>query len=252
MKKYQKINLIVFLCMIAVTTFLFYLSETTMQASLDGKPWHLQPMVHEDSLSNEYKSQYKILGKQRILQQFKDTSKLQIFILVDAWGVPVQESMLADDFSFFKDVPHVFALHQRLANRTKHAERTEFRNDFPENIYLFGGDPSEYNRPEYVREMGFTNTAFCQFCSDSVIIEKLDSVLAQDSLKFIAWTTQSSRTGDRDSLHHSLQLIAGFAKRHPEAVIIVQGTHRPTLGTPDTRRSYKAHWVPVAILNNRE
>ena len=105
MKKYQKINLIVFLCMIAVTTFLFYISETTMQASLDGKPWHLQPMVHEDSLSNEYKSQYKILGKQRILQQFKDTSKLQIFILVDAWGVPMQESVLASDVSFLKMFP---------------------------------------------------------------------------------------------------------------------------------------------------
>lgn len=252
MKKYQKINLIVFLCMIAATTFLFYISETAVQSTLDGKPWHLQPAVHEDSLSNEYKSQYKILGKQRIYQQLTDTSKFQIIILVDAWGVPVQESVLAEDLAIFKGVPHVFALHQRLANRTKHAERTEFRNNFYKNIYLFGGDSTEYNRPEYVREMGFTNTAFCQFCSDSIMIEKLDSALVQDSLKFVAWTTQSSRTGDRDSLHHSLQLIADFAKRHPEARVIVQGTHRPILGAPETRRSYKAHWVPVVILNGNK
>lgn len=252
MKKSQKLNLIVFMCVVIVTSLLFYISEIIAQQSLYEKPWHLQPTVHEDSLSNEYKSQYKILGKQRILQQFKDTSKLQIIILVDAWGVPVQESILAEDFVFFKDVPHIFALHQRLANRTKHAERTELRNNFAPNIYLFGGDSVEYNRSEYVKEMGFAKALFCQHCGDSTMIEKLDSLLVHDSLKFISWTTQSSRTGDRDSLHHSLQLIAGFAKHHPKVKITVQGTHRPILGTPETRRSYKAHWVPVAILNNRE
>lgn len=252
MKKYQKLNLIVFMSIVIATSLLFYISQMVAQPSFNEKPWHLQPTVHEDSLSNEYKSLYTILGKQRIYQQLKDTSKLQIIILVDAWGVPINENLLAEDFTFFKDVPHVFALHQRFANRTKHAERIEFQNDYPENIYIFGGDSAEYHRLEYVREMGFNNAAFCQFCSDSVMIEKIDSLLAQDSLKFVAWTTQSSRTGDRDSLHHSLQLIAGFAKRHPEATIVVQGTHRPILGTPETRRSYKAHWVPVAILNNRE
>ena len=252
MKKYQKLNLIVFMSIVIATSLLFYISQMVAQPSLNEKPWHLQPTVHEDSLSSEYKSMYKILGKQRVHRQLKDTSKLQIIILVDAWGVPTQESVLAEDFSFFRDVPHVFALHQRLANRTKHAEITEFQNDYPESIYIFGGDSAEYQRLEYVREMGFNNAAFCQFCNDSVMIENIDSLVAQDSLKFVAWTTQSSRTGDRDSLHHSLQLIAKFAKRHPEAVIVVQGTHRPILGTPEIRRSYKAHWVPVAILNNRE
>lgn len=252
MKKCQKLNLIVFMCMVVATSLLFYISQMAAQPSFNEKPWHLQPTVHEDTLSAEYKSLYKILGRQRVHQQLKNTSKLQIIILVDAWGVPVQESMLAQDFSFFKDVPHVYALHHRLANRTKHAERTEFQNDYPENIYIFGGDSMEYDRPKYIREIGFANAVFCQFCSDSVMIEKIDSLVAQDSLKFIAWTTQSSRTGDRDSLRHSLQLIASFAKRHPEAMIVVQGTHRPILGTPEIRRSYKAHWVPVAILNNRE
>ena len=252
MKKYQKLNLIVFMSIVIATSLLFYISQMVAQPSFNEKPWHLQPTVHEDSLSSEYKSLYKILGKQRIYQQLKDSSRLKIVILVDAWGVPVQESVLAEDFSFFKGVSHVYALHHRLANRTKHAERTEFQNFLPQNIYIFGGDSMEYDRPKYIREIGFANAVFCQFCSDSVMIEKIDSLLAQDSLKFVAWTTQSSRTGDRDSLHHSLQFIAGFAKRHPEATIVVQGTHRPILGTPETRCSYKAHWVPVAILNNRE
>ena len=252
MRKYQKINLILFLCMIAITSFLVYISEMIVPPVFQNKPWHLQPTVHEDSLSKDYKSFYKILDKQRICKQFKDSARLQIVVLVDAWGVPMQESKLAEDFSVFKDIPHIYSIHQRLANRTKHAERVEFRNDVPENIYLFGGDSMEYNRPEYIREMGFSKTLFCQHCSDSAMLEKIDSVLVQDTLKFVAWTTQSSRTGERAGLHRSLQLIANFAKRHPEASVIVQGAHRPILGMPETRRSYKAHWVPAAILNIRE
>ena len=252
MRKYQKINLILFLCIIVITSVLVYISEMVIPPIFQNKPWHLQPTVHEDSLSFDYKSLYKILGKQSVSKQFKDSTRPQIVILVDAWGVPVQESVLAEDFSIFKDIPHIYSIHQRLANRTKHAERVEFRNDVSENIYLFGGDSMEYNRPEYIREMGFSKTLFCQHCSNRAMLEKIDSVLVQDSLKFVAWTTQSSRTGDRESLLHSLQLIANFAKKHPEAMIIVQGTHRPILGAPEVRRSYKAHWVPAVVLNENE
>ena len=251
MKKFQKINLIIFLCVSFAASSLFYISERVNQQAIFEKPWHLQPIVHEDSLSKEYKSLYEILGKQRVYQQIKDSVKTRVIILVDAWGVPVQEDLLAEDYSYFNDVPHIFALHQRLANRTKHAEHVEFRNDIPGNVYLFGGDSLEYNRPEYVKEIGFFQTVFCQYCDDSTMIGKIDSVLSQDSLKFIAWTAQSSRSGDRDSLRNSLRLIANFAKRHPEVNVIVQGTHRPVLGSPKIRNSYKAHWVPVAILNNR-
>ena len=252
MKKFQKINLIVFLCLIAVTCISFYISEKTIFAHPLDKPWHLQPTVHEDSLTPEYKSHYKILGKPRLSQQVGDTARVQVYILVDAWGVPVNEAMLAEDFSAFADLPHLFALHQRLSNRTKHAERTEFRNSIPGSIYLFGGDSLEYGRTEYVPELGFSKSIFCQHCDDSVMLAKVDSLLLADSLKFIAWTTQSSRTGDRDSLHLALRRIADFARIHPEILFIVQGTHRPTLGTPEARKSCKAHWVPAAILNYRE
>ena len=252
MKKFQRLNLAIFLCLIAVTSIFFYISEKTIFSQPLDKPWHLQPTVHEDSLTDKYKTQYKILGKQRLSQQLGDTARVQVYILVDAWGVPVDEALLAEDFSAFADLPHVFALHQRLANRTKHAERTEFRNSIPGSIYLFGGDSMEYGRTEYVSELGFPQKLFCQHCSDSVMLNKVDSLLQADSLKFIAWTSQSSRTGDRDSLHLALKRIADFARIRPEILFIVQGTHRPTLGTPEARKSCKAHWVPAAVLNYRE
>lgn len=251
MRKWQRFNLMFFLCLVSLTScIVYFLGRTTISTAFE-KPWHLQPAIHEDSLSQESKNLYKIFGKRRLYSHFKDTSRTQVIILVDSWGVPIDDSLLKEDFSIFADIPHIFALHQRLANRTKHAELTELRDNAPSNIFLFGGDSLEYNRKQYLQEIRFSRTLFCQYCSDSTMVAKMDSVLTHDSVAYLAWTTQSSRTGDRDSLHNSLQLIADFAKRHTEASVIVQGTHRPTLGSPETRNSYKAHWVPAVILNVR-
>ena len=249
MKKRQKINLIVFFIVIFILAILAYLRGFFDFSSPLGKPWHLQPSVHEDFLSQDYLNQYRILDKKALRLRLYDSSRTNVYILVDAWGVPNQESMLRDEFAFFEKIPHTFALHQRLASRTKHAERVELR-DGPENkMYLFGGDSLEYNRPELVSKIGFRKTLFCQNCGDDVMVAKMDSLLTNDSLQLIAWTTQSSRSGDKDSLHKSLKLIADFAARHPNVQIIVQGTHRPVLCTPEIRNSYKYHWVPVIILN---
>ena len=217
-----------------------------------GKPWHLLPSVHEDSLSREYLENYRLLNKNALRLMLYDSSRTNVFVLVDAWGVPSQESVLKEEFAFFENVPHVFALHQRLANRTKYAERVEFRNGPENKMYLFGGDTLEYNRPALVSEIGFKKTLFCQNCGDGTMISKIDSLLENDSLKLIAWTTQSSRSGNKDSLHKSLKLIADFAIRHPNAYIVVQGTHRPVLCNFDVRNSYKSHWVPVVILNAKK
>ena len=223
-----------------------------LSSSPFGKPWHLSPSVHEDSLSQNYLNDYKILDSKSLLRHVAlDSLRANVFILVDAWGVPIQESVLKEDFAYFENLPHIFALHQRLANRDKHAERVEFRNAHENNIYLFGGDSLEYNRQNYIAEIGFNRTLFCQKCEDGIMIEKIDSLIKIDSLQLIAWTTQSSRSGDRDSLHNSLTLIADFAKKHPDIQIVVQGTHRPVLCNSDVRNAYKSHWVPVAVLNSK-
>ena len=249
MNKWQKINLILFLTLILITASLVYvLGKTNFTAPFD-KPWHLSPSVHEDSLSQEYLKKYQIFNHKPLKTQVFDSSRTNIFILVDAWGVPIQESKLKEEFAFFENMPHKFALHQRLGNRNKYAERAEFRGGPENKIYLFGGDSSEYNRPKLVGEIGFDKMLFCQKCNDSVMLAKIDSLLENDSLKMIAWTTQSSRMGNIDSLHKSLKWIANFAEQHSNVQIVVQGSHRPVLGPPDVRNSYKSHWVPVVILN---
>ena len=249
MSKWRLINLLCFVVFVLATASLVYILGKMDFTAPYCKPWHLSPSEHEDSLSLEYLKNYLILDRKPLLIHYYDTSRLNVFIMVDAWGVPLQESTIKADFSFFEEIPHTFAMHQRLANRNKHAERVEFRNGPENKIYLFGGDSLEYNRPKLVNKIGFKQTLFCQNCEDSLMLVKIDSLLNENSHQLIAWTTQSSRLGDKVCLHKSLKLIAKFAKRHPNVRFVVQGTHRPVLGTPEVRNSYKSHWVPVAILN---
>ena len=250
MSKWQRINLVAFLVLIFATVSLIYALGKMDFSALFGKPWHLSPNIHEDTLSTTYKDTYQIMGKTPLRSSLYDTSRTNVFILVDAWGVPTEESVLAEDFKTFENIPHKFALHRRLANYTSHAEHAEFRNNFASNIFLFGGDSLQFNRTEYIPEIGFQQTLYCSNCSNNTIIVKFDSILIKpEHPKFIAWTALASTVGAHNEIRQVLGQIADLVKKHPEVRFVVQGTHRPVLCGPEIRNSYKAHWVPVAILN---
>lgn len=253
MSRLQKIGLVAFVAFVAFAVAFSYLTKSQF-IKIPEKPWHMQPFTDADSLTAGYTAKYELLDKKSLLSRFADSSRVTVAILVDAWGVPFDENLLAEDFAIFKDVPHKEFLHHRLANRTRHAEFAELRHAEFGGVYLFGGDSLEYGRNLYIDTLRYTQKVFCQKCPDSVMAATLDSVLAAvavDSasrVKNVAWTTQDSRDGDRAKLHATLRLIADVTRRHPEARFIVQGTHRPILGDPKIRRESFAHWVPAVIF----
>ena len=218
MEKSQKINLAIFLAFIALVIPLSYVLGSDFMGKQE-KPWHMQGAVHEDSLSQDYLHKYKILDKVPVALQIERQKEKRILILIDAWGVPFDEQKLAKEFAIFKDVPHKFAIHKRLKNVTKHAEKVEFRADSLDSL---------------------------------VVVDRLDgidSLLVNSGDKMIALTMHVSKDGSEENLRKILNEIAGLIKKYPEVQFIVQGAHRPILGTPETRREYYAHWVPVVILN---
>ena len=218
MKKLQKINLAIFLALIALVIPLSYVLGSDFMGKQE-KPWHMQGAVHEDSLSQEYFHKYKILDKVPVALQIERQKEKRILILIDAWGVPFDEKKLAKEFAVFKDVPHEYAIHKRLKNVTKHAEKVEFRADSLDSL---------------------------------VVVDRLDgidSLLVNSNDKTIALTMLVSKDGSEEKLRNVLNEIAGLIKNFPDVQFIVQGAHRPILGTPETRREYYAHWVPVVILN---
>lgn len=254
MSRLQKIGLVAFSVLVAFAVTFSYLTKSQF-IKMPEKPWHMQPFIDADSLTAEYTGKYELLDRRALLPQFADSTQTTVAILVDAWGVPFDGNLLAEDFSIFKGLPHKEFLHYRLANRTRHAEFAELRHAEFGGVYLFGGDSLEYGRNLYVDTLRYTQKIFCQKCDDFVMLGKLDSLLALDSLfapeeaKVIAWTTQGSRDGDRAKLHATLRLVADVARKHPEARFIVQGTHRPILGDPKIRRESFTHWVPAVVIN---
>ena len=258
MTRLQRISLLAFSVVVVLAVALSYMMGATLFADQD-KPWHMQPFSDADSLTEEYTGKYKLLDRNSLLGKFTESSRVTVSILVDAWGVPFDGKLLAEEFAVFKDFPHKEFLHQRLANRTRHAEFAELRipgdSTRPhDGVYLFGGDSLEYGRNLYMDSLGYGVRLFCQKCPDSVMAATLDSVLAAvavdttSPVKNVAWTTQNSRDGDRAKLHATLRLVADVARKHPEARFIVQGTHRPILGDPKIRRESFTHWVPAGMF----
>ena len=253
MSRLQKIGLIAFALFAVFAVVFSYLTKSQV-VKMPNKPWHMQPSIDADSLSADYVAKYKLYDKRKLLSRFYDSSQTTVTILIDAWGVPFDGNLLAEDFAFFKDLPHKEFLHHRLANRTRHAEHGEFRH-VGGGFYLFGGDSLEYGRNVYIDSLGFTQHQFCQKCGDSVMLGKLDSLLSLDSLfaleeaKVIALTTQNSRDGDRAKLHATLRGVADVARKHSGVRFIIQGAHRPILGDPKIRRESFTHWVPAVVIN---
>ena len=140
-------------------------------------------------------------------------------VIIDAWGVPFDEKKLAKEFAVFKDVPHEYAIHKRLKNVTAHAEKVEFRADSLDSLVVVD------------------------------MLDRIEPLLMIPDYKTMALTIHGPKYGSEEILQNILKEIAKLIKKFPEVQFIVQGAHRPILGTPETRREYYAHWVPVVIGN---
>ncbi len=248
MKMWQKVNLFLFLGVITTCILFVYFLGSINITNPFGKPWHMQPSVHEDSLSQLYKDQYQLLDKVPLRHVYFDSSRTNVFIMLNAWGVPTQEAILKDDLKPLESLPHQFALHRRLSNNTQHAERVEFKNKYENSVLITTSDSTLYKRSEYIHSLGFSCIVSLDRNDTDSAIQKIDSLLTQ-SPSFIAWTAEISPTGNHGKIQQAMQKIANLAKKHPDIRFVIQGTHRPVLCGAETRNSYKSHWVPVAVLN---
>lgn len=246
--KFEKISFKVFAIFFGFAVFFSYVVNSSLFDKPE-KPWHMQPFNDEDNLSLELLDSYEVFDTQRLSTKFADSTRKNVLLLVDAWGVPFDTEMLEKEFDIFSGIPHKAFLHARIANRTRHAEFAELRNPFDDGVYLFGGDSVEYGRNLYADSIGYSEKIFCQHCDDSLVLDMLDSVIRACDKRIYAMTTQSSRKGEIDRLHRTLEMIATVAKKHSQVRFIVQGTHRPILGSPEIRKQHYAKWVPAIVLN---
>jgi hypothetical protein len=244
----RNFNLVLFAVLLAFLIALPCVCGNMFLSHQDA-PWQLLPFNSGDSLSMVYKERYRVFDAPALIRQIEDSSRTTVSIMVDGWGVPYDENMLADDFGIFEAKTAQFALHKRLLGHTAHAEAVETRVGFENGLLIGRGDSSECARQEAFPRFGAKQSFCCLNCTDKAVAGSLDSILTDTTWKRIEWTARGTNLGDRDKLHDLLRQLAEIAAQHPDVQFIIQGTHRPILGAPEVRRKYNARWVPAVFIN---
>ena len=219
---------------------------------------------------------------QAVSLKYLDATRINVIILLESWGVPMDIQRMQSEFAIFNTLPHVHSgLQKNDSSKTAFAERTSFGNAIKalrvhgfESIYLFGGSDSLYERFRYIPQMGFQKVFFggdlkgnsCPYAQpgicDKDVAAKIDSLLSETPLdsitptrKMIAWTTLATHFPMKDSvtyynfLRQTQHLIVDLAKKHPEVRFIVLGNHEPLLCSKAFRTAFYRKWVPFVILN---
>lgn len=247
-------------------------------------PRFVQLPPSREVLPLSYKSRFILSDSVSVTKYYVDTSRNNVVVLVESWGVPLDSEMFEKELDVFEDSPSEEGIHFRRYSRTRTAEREDlldsawrnkdgsrdslfmpnrFKSLGFQTVFVFGGDSTIHWRYQYIRNIGFENVFF----ADSIIDDKsmsymIDSLLnVQDSTKrFIAWTTRDTRFPiDGDSpkieklyyqrLFGTLQSVADLARKHPETRFIVQGDHEPILSPQEFQCVFFRRWVPYIILN---
>ncbi|SHG32462.1 Phosphoglycerol transferase MdoB [Fibrobacter sp. UWH9] len=234
-------------------------------------------------LPDEIKNQINVIDSSFVTKAFIDTTKNNVVILVESWGVPMDSIMFKSELNMFKMDTIELGIHSRMYSKTRTAEREDllyslnkradgsrdsvflptFLTDLGySSFFFFGGDSTIQHRDRYISHLGFTDVHFTrEFMSDSVLASHIDSVLCDSTQKyFIVWTTRDTQFPMGDSaevverlyfekLFNTLKIISNLAEKHSETRFIVQGDHEPILSPQEFRQKFYRRWVPFVVLN---
>lgn len=248
--KMRNINLVLFSLFLAFLVALPILCADRYLSHPDI-PWQLVPF-NADSLSQHYKDHYPQLKSKAVISALQDTTMPLVMVLVDGWGLPYDEAMLERDFAHFAGERATFAVHKRLLQHTSYAENVEYKQGFTEGVFLENGDSASCVKSGENEMFHFKKTICCVNCDDNHAMANLDTLIAlmsDSTWNKVAWTAHGAREGDREVLQFLLEGLSEIVKKHPDVPFVIQGAHRPILGTPETRRKYLAPWVPVVFAN---
>lgn len=176
--------------------------------------------VARDSLPESFKAKYFTTDSATITRDFVDSTRTNVLVLVESWGIPLDSNRFAKQMRVFDDIPNQVGAHHRMYSRTRTAEREDLiysvsrdstgRRDtifLPQvlhaqcvkTLFVYGGDSLTQMRNKYIRNVGFDEVFYgagnSGVRSDRESAVLLDSLLSvQDSaLRFIAWTTLDTR-----------------------------------------------------------
>ena len=245
--------------------------------------------VQRNEIAKEFHQKHTVSDSVTITRNFVDTTRNNVIILVESWGVPLNIQRFEKQLEIFEGIATV-GIHNRMYSRTRTAEREDlisainrdsitkqkdtlflpkvFNDLGYQTTFLFGGDSLEQYRFKYITNLGFNNAIYGYGLNDIAMVSKIDSILADSTQKhFIAWTTAdtkfpmaefpniySSNVDAVDSvytakLQNTLAEIAKLASKYPKTRFIFQGDHNPIVSPIRFQEHFYTRWVPYVVLN---
>ena len=219
------ISFIVFVALIAhLFAYNNYAAQPLAQFPLVDYASRMAPKpVPRNDLPESFKVKYVVTDSATITRGFIDSTRMNVLVLVESWGIPLDSNRFAEQLRIFDGIPMRAGAHHRMYSRTRTAEREDLiyqatrdsngRRDtvfLPQVLrlqgvktaFIYGGDSLEHMRNKYIRNVGFEEMFFgtsvnsgMESRSDHESAALLDSLLsAPDSaLHFIAWTTLDTK-----------------------------------------------------------
>ncbi len=172
--------------------------------------------VQRNEIAKEFRQKYSVTDSVSITQNFVDTPRNNVIILVESWGIPLDIERFEMQLEIFKGSTNTVGIHNRMYSRTRTAEREDlisainrdsitkqkdtlflpkvFNDLGYQTTFLFGGDSLEQYRFKYITNLGFNNAIYSYGLNDIAMVSKIDSILADSTQKhFIAWTTADTK-----------------------------------------------------------
>lgn len=245
--------------------------------------------VQRTKIAEYYKNKYIVTDSVTITRDYIDSTRNNVIILVESWGLPIDIRRFENQLEFFNGTATAIGIHNRMYSRTRTAEREDliktisrdstghkdttflpqiYATNGHSTTFLFSGDSLEQFRFKYIHNIGFEHTIYGNGLDDSAMISKIDSILTEPApMHCIAWTTRNTKfpmpefasiyNSSADAvdsaytkrLTHTLSSIANLARKHPEARFIIQGDHNPILSPIKFQERFYKRWVPFIVLN---
>lgn len=178
--------------------------------------------VQRKHIVDDYKAKYIVTDSVTITRDYVDTSRSNVIILVESWGLPLDIKRFEKQISLFNGITTAIGTHNRMYSRTRTAEREDLMQSYVRDsvtwlrdttflpkvfasigfktTFLFGGDSLEHYRYKYIKNIGFSEAIYGKSSNegkllrDTEIIARIDSILADTAQKhFIAWTTADTK-----------------------------------------------------------
>lgn len=289
-----KFNTICFILFIALTLHLEannrYAAQPLAQfPTIDYLERTAPKPAQRSEITKEFRQKYTVSDSVTITRDFVDTTRNNVIILVESWGVPLNIHQFEKQLEIFEGITTV-GIHNRMYSRTRTAEREDliytisrdsitkqkdtlflprvFNNLGHPTTFLFGGDSLEHYRFKYIKNIGFGESIYGNGLNDQAMVSKIDSILTDSTQKhFIAWTTTDTKfpmeefadiyNSNADSvnstyttkLKNTFAQIAGLVHKFPKTRFIIQGDHNPILSPTEFQNKFYKRWVPYIILN---